>query len=537
MGDAELGHKRLKVDEYPNFKLSRSGENKIHVLDLSNGTISNSISTESVVPSKEWIHENYVAPRVPLLIRGSNNSNYFKGDLNAFKLENIGKTLDVNGGDDDKQEFELLQVEELINGGFGSGRRRLKITMKDFLERIKMGECLYMTTQYEDNDPLKLSESDDDDDDDDDDEIKETGNKNSSVNTFADIAKDAALIMQNAFNKQNRANIPDEELETDNESLNFNTDDFHDDFDDLQDDFAAEDIGNESDTDVDPIYQPPLNNLLRNNNLGALPPTPMNAFSNLIPQQINLWIGKTPRPTEQSQLGTLEIERNQTGEIVNMNRGLPTNNVTSTGLHHDHADNLYVLIQGSKRFTLFSPDLARKLYTVGDIRQIYDTGVIDYVKNDNAPNWKGVAADGGCMAADEIDFNDAMKRDEQKDPPSFTVIPPALLHLKDVQNEKLRDELEEFCKIKYPLFNEIKSCAMEVELNDGDMLFLPAGWFHEVSSFGSKEENIDNGVHIALNYWFIPPDKRDKEYMDYPYTNEGWEEYYQEWKKNYFDDN
>ena len=34
------------------------------------------------------------------------------------------------------------------------------------------------------------------------------------------------------------------------------------------------------------------------------------------------------------------------------------------------------------------------------------------------------------------------------------------------------------------------------------MLYLPAGWFHEVSSLGA---------HCALNYWFHPPDTRTYE--------------------------
>ena len=40
---------------------------------------------------------------------------------------------------------------------------------------------------------------------------------------------------------------------------------------------------------------------------------------------------------------------------------------------------------------------------------------------------------------------------------------------------------------------------LEVWLNPGEMLYLPAGWFHEVSSFGS-DNNKDNigGAHIAI---------------------------------------
>ena len=35
-----------------------------------------------------------------------------------------------------------------------------------------------------------------------------------------------------------------------------------------------------------------------------------------------------------------------------------------------------------------------------------------------------------------------------------------------------------------------------VSLSVGDMLYLPAGWFHEVSSSG--------GRHSAINFWWKP---------------------------------
>jgi hypothetical protein len=49
-----------------------------------------------------------------------------------------------------------------------------------------------------------------------------------------------------------------------------------------------------------------------------------------------------------------------------------------------------------------------------------------------------------------------------------------------------------------------------VDLKAGDMLYLPTSWFHEVTSF-SDEESDDN-VHIALNYWFHPPDAKKAEF-------------------------
>ena len=58
----------------------------------------------------------------------------------------------------------------------------------------------------------------------------------------------------------------------------------------------------------------------------------------------------------------------------------------------------------------------------------------------------------------------------------------------------------------------------------GQMLYLPAGWFHEVSSFGNEKYD-DQGVHIAINYWFIPPNKNQ---VDNCYQDDYWTE---DWKK------
>lgn len=72
-----------------------------------------------------------------------------------------------------------------------------------------------------------------------------------------------------------------------------------------------------------------------------------------------------------------------------------------------------------------------------------------------------------------------------------------------------RQSIEEINK-SYPLFEQVK--FLEFELIEGEMLFLPCGWFHEVCScnlnsktIGLKSCTTKNG-HIALNYWFHPPD-------------------------------
>lgn len=50
---------------------------------------------------------------------------------------------------------------------------------------------------------------------------------------------------------------------------------------------------------------------------------------------------------------------------------------------------------------------------------------------------------------------------------------------------------------KFPKLKQ--ATKIEFELTKGQALFLPAGWFHNVTSFGD-----DDGSHMALNLWTVP---------------------------------
>ncbi|EFN56809.1 hypothetical protein CHLNCDRAFT_17690, partial [Chlorella variabilis] len=65
----------------------------------------------------------------------------------------------------------------------------------------------------------------------------------------------------------------------------------------------------------------------------------------LVPQSINLWLGTAPHGS-------------------------------SSGLHCDYHDNLYVLLRGRKRFRLYPPSLARRMYTVGRVARVHANGRI-----------------------------------------------------------------------------------------------------------------------------------------------------------------
>ena len=61
--------------------------------------------------------------------------------------------------------------------------------------------------------------------------------------------------------------------------------------------------------------------------------------------------------------------------------------------------------------------------------------------------------------------------------------------------------------------------CVEANLEAGGGLFIPAGWFHEVTSFaadGNEEQHgscavtncsygLERSLHAAVNFWFAPP--------------------------------
>lgn len=79
---------------------------------------------------------------------------------------------------------------------------------------------------------------------------------------------------------------------------------------------------------------------------GGVPARPP-LLGGLVPANINIWMGKC-------------IEG------------------SSSGLHHDYHDNLYVLLRGRKRFRLHSPNDASKMYTVGEVAKVHQNGRINY---------------------------------------------------------------------------------------------------------------------------------------------------------------
>ena len=80
--------------------------------------------------------------------------------------------------------------------------------------------------------------------------------------------------------------------------------------------------------------------------------------------------------------------------------------------------------------------------------------------------------------------------------------------------------IEVFCCVLR--FSSAKSVVCEVK--EGEMLYLPASWFHEVISFSGSEPQQG---HMAFNYWMHPPTTKS---YDQPYNDGFWESWYEKFQ-------
>ena len=74
----------------------------------------------------------------------------------------------------------------------------------------------------------------------------------------------------------------------------------------------------------------------------------------------------------------------------------------------------------------------------------------------------------------------------------------------------------------WPLFREARMLTAEV--GAGDALFLPCGWWHEVSSQGADASD----THLAVNWWFAPPDAAR---FEAPYSSDLWARDWEHWRR------
>ncbi|KAJ3029127.1 UNVERIFIED_CONTAM: DnaJ sub C member 7 [Siphonaria sp. JEL0065] len=495
-------------------------------------------------------YARFVATRKPVIVTGD-----VLGAKSVFATKHVNDvwaTVDAllaKVGADQKVEIETRAK----GGRFGSGRQRRIVDFGDFVHAMKEGDdSLYMSTQYLDDNDNQVEEHDLEHEHEHDGHEHEHGE---------DCDHDH-----------------DEEVGEDEQGDNMDEDEDDNDEEEHGHDHEHGDGCCGGDEERDAFHDETNENLLESFNdfckaplprvIGDIPLRPK-ILPTLIPQQLNLWMGVAPPEG------------------------------VSSGLHHDFADNLYILLQGTKRITLIPPSAAPHLDLVGDadLQVVHENGLVSYdwavgsdgsfaadvarwkfkiaVKamrdglkeaekngkdvdleelrkaiveakeeldlaeeeeqdaadaldedeeeddeddDDEEPLFKDAPADDedGDIDMDvdniEDDYEDEDGEDEDEDvdedepPMSFSRIDPDVLHSADAT--KTYPNLENITKVTF-------------ELKEGEMLYLPASWFHEVRS-GPSAKSKTVGPHMALNYWFHPPNCLDAKDFETPYKTDFW---------------
>ncbi len=305
-----------------------------------------------------------------------------------------------------------------------------------------------------------------------------------------------------------------------------------------------------------------------NNKKSTFPLQP-SITGNLVPQNINLWMGN-------SEDGA------------------------SSGLHHDYHDNLYVVLRGTKHFRLYSPADTHNMYTRGKLFKVHTNGRINYegeITTAYGADPASYAAAQAQVAKEEAEKRlvEAEKAVEEGKPGAEEELERAEAMLDEAmeaildaeQDDDDGDDEDAFCletakeedvvgmtcnldelsassgeeddddnvddmddmgtnglrrivdkTIKNPNnFSRVDPSILDdaqtlqsdfpkildaksafCECHAGDILYLPASWFHEVRS-SSKNAATAKG-HMAFNYWFHPPDAEND--FETPYTTDFW---------------
>ena len=260
-------------------------------------------------------------------------------------------------------------------------------------------------------------------------------------------------------------------------------------------------------------------------------------MGNLIPQNINMWLGNSS---------------NKDG--------------TSSGLHHDYHDNLYIVLKGRKRFRLYSPIDIVKMYTRGELIKVHPNGRINYKGEETTAYGADLLSDAAAKAARqrreaervleeaELALEEGKpgaqeqldRAEKQLDEAIDAVLDAEICEDNDDDDDSKSESIDEyeygdqlrlvdktvknptnFSKIEADCLNDEKKLkqnypnillanAAFCDIEAGSILYLPASWFHEVKSYGTS---------IALNYWFHPPDGNE---FSHPYSSDFWPNDYSE---------
>ncbi|SGY80373.1 BQ5605_C008g05370 [Microbotryum silenes-dioicae] len=171
---------------------------------------------------------------------------------------------------------------------------------------------------------------------------------------------------------------------------------------------------------------------------------------------------------------------------------------SETSLHKDPYENIYLVIRGTKTFTLYPPTefacLREKTYP-------HARWVLDEQKQEfGIVSTEGVEIpwlDGGKVKVKEV------KRGSMKGTESIGIV-------EELFHSESDSEFLEVSHLDERPLSEMDDLArpLTVVLNEGDYLYLPSLWFHAVRQEGVKRDDLvhrkdgEDRAVIAVNWWY-----------------------------------
>lgn len=237
-------------------------------------------------------------------------------------------------------------------------------------------------------------------------------------------------------------------------------------------------------------------------------------------------------------------------------------NESVTGLHHDYHDNFLCVCEGVKVVRLYDPSQWELLSVVGRVQRVHPNGLISYERNptraDGVPiavlkeNGKGEDSsvsekEVGNAGSNAVDNGESEDDDNEPE----VVLGKGFDYCSDSESDRELDEdgkddyddlvgedeedslpgpqpkPDNFSRMDltlptdqlqtdFPPFKD--STDTVVEVMAGQCLYMPASWFHCVTSHVSTPSKTQPPMHLAINYWYHPPDR--SECFESPYLDE-----------------
>lgn len=200
---------------------------------------------------------------------------------------------------------------------------------------------------------------------------------------------------------------------------------------------------------------------------------------------------------------------------VNLWMGVARHRDATSKLHMDATDNLYVVLEGSKHFSIVSPQDALKVRTVSPTFAVSPDGMsfqfnvrkfAEYARakmhNDAQARLSGAhnsTTDAAHTSTSTVQADVGASGE--------TLVPQQRLFSRNMLQKHLVEQ-----EIDYEVLNfhfatldaktpDLATAGVhcgagpaQFDLQEGDMLYLPTGWFHQVTS--------KQGRHTAINYWW-----------------------------------